>query len=270
MAFGIANIIPGVSGGTMAVITNVYDKVLSVCSLDFKAIKKNFVFIVFYGIGVVLGVGLAALGLSSLFENFYVPTQMFFTGIIVGSIPLIAKECVREKAFSKINVIPLIIGIAGMILFSFGKESTSMVMPEKITASFALTMIAFLFIAAVAMILPGLSGSMVLLMLGGYPLALSAVKNLNIPVILILCVGAGLGLVVGSRVIRVFLSRFRQGTYCVILGLVIGSVYAIFPTAEIRLDAHLIVGAVLLVVGLFVPTLMEKLGNIKGKEKTEE
>ena len=83
MAFGIANIIPGVSGGTMAVITKVYDKLLSVFSLDFKAIKKHFIFIVFYGIGAVLGVGLGAVGLSELFENFYVPTQMFFTGVIV-------------------------------------------------------------------------------------------------------------------------------------------------------------------------------------------
>ncbi len=270
MAFGIANIIPGVSGGTMAVITKVYDKLLSVFSLDFKAIKKHFIFIVFYGIGAVLGVGLGAVGLSELFENFYVPTQMFFTGVIVGSLPLIAKECVKEKPFAKINIIPLAVGIIGMVIFSLGKESSAMSMPDEITVPFALMMIAYLFIAAVAMILPGLSGSMVLLMLGVYPLALGAVKDLNIPVILILCVGAGLGLVIGSRIIKILLNKFHQGTYCVILGLVIGSVYAIFPFREIALNAQLVAGVICLAAGLVIPTIMEKLGENRENKKSGE
>ena len=148
-----------------------------------------------------------------------------------------------------------------MVIFSLGKESSAMSMPDEITGPFALMMIAYLFIAAVAMILPGLSGSMVLLMLGVYPLALGAVKDLNIPVILILCVGAGLGLVIGSRIIKILLNKFHQGTYCVILGLVIGSVYAIFPFREITLNAQLVVGVICLAVGIVIPTIMEKLGE---------
>ena len=92
IVFGVANIIPGVSGGTMMVVFGVYDKVVDVLTLKLSAIKKNIRFIVFFGIGAVIGILGFSFVITWLFDNFPVATNMFFMGLIIGSIPLIYRN----------------------------------------------------------------------------------------------------------------------------------------------------------------------------------
>ena len=87
IVFGVANVIPGVSGGTMMVVFGVYDKVVDVLTLKLSAIKKNIRFIVFFGIGAVIGILGFSFVITWLFDNFPVATNMFFMGLIIGSIP---------------------------------------------------------------------------------------------------------------------------------------------------------------------------------------
>lgn len=265
--FGIANIVPGVSGGTMAVVMKVFDKLIGIFSLDFKKIKENWKFIIFFGIGGAIGLAVAAFALKALFKTYYVPTQMFFTGVVVGSIPFIWKLTVKENKFRPINVVPLILGIVGIIALGFVQGGGSIPVDSPADIKLLVIMAVYLCIAAIAMIIPGLSGSMVLMILGGYPLALAAVTELNIKILAAMIIGAALGLVLGSRAIGFMLKKFYQGTYCIILGLIIGSVYMIFPWKEFSFNTQGIVGMVLLVVGLFVPLLMEVLGKNTGKEE---
>ena len=267
--FGIANIIPGVSGGTMAVIMKVFDRIIDILTLDFKKIKENFVFIIFFGIGAVLGIGAAALILKNLFELYFVPTQMFFTGVIMGSIPFIFKIAVtKETPMRKINIIPFIIGMVITLLPLFISDGMKTIPTDsEPTASLLIIMAIFLFIAAVAMIIPGLSGSMVLMLLGGYPLALSAVTELKFTFLIVMLLGAGLGLVAGGRLISFMLKKFHQGTYLAILGLIVGSLFSVFPFAEFSFDVQGIVGIVLFAAGLFVPFLMELLGKKFAREE---
>ena len=148
------------------------------------------------------------------------------------------------------------------------------------------------------MIIPGLSGSMVLMLLGGYPLALSAVTGgdfvdvvfeiasavgtvgltrgftgtmnvteLKFTFLIVMLLGAGLGFVAGGRLISFMLKKFHQGTYLAILGLIIGSLFSVFPFSEFSFGVQGIVGIVLLIAGAFIPFLMELLGKKFAKEE---
>lgn len=267
--FGIANIIPGVSGGTMAVIMKVFDRIIDILTLDFKKIKENFVFIIFFGIGGVSGIGAAALILKNLFEMHYVPTQMFFTGVIAGSIPFIFRIAVTEETpVKKINIIPFVCGAILTLLPLFLSEGMKTIPTDsELTVPLMIIMFIFLFISAVAMIIPGLSGSMVLMLLGGYPLALSAVTELKIPLLIVMMTGAVAGLVAGGRFISFMLKKFHQGTYLAILGLIIGSLFSVFPFAEFSFNAEGITGIILMATGFFVPFVMELAGKKFAKEE---
>ena len=268
--FGIANIIPGVSGGTMAVIMKVFDRIIDILTLDFKKIKENFLFIIFFGIGAVIGIGAAAIVLKNLFEMYFVPTQMFFTGVISGSIPFIFKIGVtKENPMRRINIIPFVIGVILTLLPLFLSENGMKAIPtdSELTAPLIALMAVYLFIAAVAMIIPGLSGSMALMLLGGYPLALSAVTELKITLLIVMFIGAVLGFIAGGRFISFLLKKFHQGTYLAILGLIIGSLFSVFPFSQFSFGTEGIIGIVLLVAGAFVPFLMELLGKKFAKEE---
>ena len=115
LVFGIANIIPGVSGGTMLVTCGCYDKVCGALALDFKEIKKNIKFLIFFGIGAVLGIiGFSNL-ITLLFDNFPTETYMFFIGLIIGSIPLIIRNATLKEKFKPICAVPFIISLALVI-----------------------------------------------------------------------------------------------------------------------------------------------------------
>ena len=100
--FGIANVIPGVSGGTMLVAFGCYDKVCGALALDFKEIRKNIKFLIFFAIGAALGI----VGFSNIitwfFENFPTETYMFFIGLILGSIPLIIRNATVKEKFKPV------------------------------------------------------------------------------------------------------------------------------------------------------------------------
>ena len=108
-ALGTAFVIPGFSGGTMAVILKIYDRLLDAISLNIEKLKKNFGFILFLVIGMAAGVFATAVGLSWLFENHPVPTALTLTGIVVGSLPMIWKEGTSESKFKPLNIIPFLI-----------------------------------------------------------------------------------------------------------------------------------------------------------------
>lgn len=118
IVFGVANIIPGVSGGTMMVVFGVYDKVVDVLTLKLSAIKKNIRFIVFFGIGAVIGILGFSFVITWLFDNFPVATNMFFMGLIIGSIPLIyrnmtvgGRKITPKCLFAFIPALALVVGM---------------------------------------------------------------------------------------------------------------------------------------------------------------
>ena len=269
IAMGIANAIPGVSGGTIAVITKIYDELLESITPNIKKLIKKMPFLLPVGIGMIIGILLAAKVLAFLFETYNVPTQLFFMGIILGSMPMIYQEAIREKKLQPINIIPFLIGAGIMIGMFFIRTDNISSVDSSLTVGNAVLFVLAAFLAAVAMIIPGISGALVMKILGAYDAAIMALNDMNIPVILLFAVGAIVGIFVAAKVISMLLKKFRKETYCIIAGLIIGSVPSVFPSG-FRFDAQGIVGIILLVVGLAVPTLSELPSKNKLKAKEND
>ena len=257
-AVGIGNAIPGVSGGTIAVVTKIFDRLIEAITPNIKKLIKNLPFLIPVGIGMVIGIFLTAVALDYLFETYNVPTQLFFMGLIVGSLPTVMLECKKERSrISPINLIPFLVGLAFMIFLLFASDGGSMFTEgAALTLRDVLVYIIMGFIAAVAMIIPGVSGSMIMKIFGVYDSIIGAVSGLEFPVLLSFGAGAVIGIFAAAGIINALMKRFRQGVYCLIIGLIVGSVPHIFP-AGFRFDAQGIVGIVLLLVGAAIPILME-------------
>lgn len=267
-ALGMAFVIPGFSGGTMAVILKIYDRLLDAISLSIEKLKKNIGFILLLGIGMALGVFATAFGLSWLFENHPVPTSLVLTGIVLGSLPAIWKECTSEHKFKPVNIIPFIIAFAVMVVMFFFEhaEMAETSAQTEFSLMLALKLAAGGFIAAVSMVIPGLSGSLMLTIMGMYETTITAVKELNFVLIAPVGIGAVIGILSGAKIISVLLKKFKQGTYSVIIGLIVGSLLTIFP-ADFSFNSEGIIGIVLGIIGFIIPVMFEKLSS--NKEETE-
>lgn len=227
---GIANSIPGVSGGTMMVIMKVFDRLMGAITLNIKKLKENFVFLLTIFIGLAIGVLLSAFVLDYCFTNFYVQTQFFFMGVVLGSLPMIYKAGTEDGKFKPVHFIPFLAGLAVIIAVTIISMNIE---PQPgssyMNAGKFIYYVVALIISAAAMIMPGLSGSLVLLILGGYHDLMQAIRDFNFAILLPAGIGIILGVVICSKAITFCLKKWKNGTYAVILGLITGSFYAIWP-----------------------------------------
>lgn len=240
---GIANIIPGVSGGTMAVILNIYDKLIqSISELRTKP-KQSITFLAPIGIGAVIAILLCSNALTYLLANQYMIINFFFIGIIIGSIPMLYKRA-SNSSKSKIikltkvptsqNFIKISPEQLPPFLSTFILMILMMLFSDKIgieeTVITTLTPISFIklflgsTISAICMIIPGVSGSFIMLLFGVYTTIITAISTLNI--ILLIPVGLGVltGILGGAKLIETVIKKHESNTYFAILGLVFGSI----------------------------------------------
>ncbi|HML45375.1 MAG TPA: DUF368 domain-containing protein [Clostridia bacterium] len=246
---GLANVIPGVSGGTMAVVFGIYPQLLALMALDVKAIAKQ----VWFFLLLAAGIGLGIVGFSQimgfLLERHPMPTNYFFIGVIVGSLPMLwhwarGNGKAPELGTSVACVLALGVMLALPLLQNVTQSQAYL---EALTPwSFARVFFGGA-LAAIAMIIPGISGSLILVILGLYATVIGAVSDFArmLPVwfglsqisgagdraIFIIPAGLGIaaGLVFGGRLVRWLLDRYPRMTYGAILGLVAGSPFAIYP-----------------------------------------
>lgn len=268
IVFGIANVIPGVSGGTMLVVFGIYDQLTEAIS-GIKAIFKNIVFLIFFGIGGAVGIlGFAAV-VTYLFQNFGVQTNMYFIGLIVGSIPLIYRMGTSESKVKPACAVPFVISIVlvvGLTVLNNYMEAANLIPAAEAVEGFSLFMTIKLlictFVAAVAMIIPGLSGSFVMMLLGVYQTVIASLslKALNFYVIIPTAVGVLLGIILGAKLISTLMKKHKLMSYSAIMGLVVGSVYAILP-AGFGFNPQTGFGFVCLLFGVLTSILVEKLGG---------
>ena len=175
-AVGVANVIPGVSGGTMAVILGVFDRMVE--ALGLKNLRKNIGFLILFGLGAGGGV-LAFSGLIKwLLEHYPTATAAVFFGLVLGSIPMIFRRA-GGRAFRPAELVPLCGGIAVMVGFMLlqnhaGAGDTAGA--QALTLPLALTLFAVCAVSTVAMILPGISGSAMLVIFGQYYTVIGAIS----------------------------------------------------------------------------------------------
>ena len=244
---GIANIIPGVSGGTIIVLLGLFDKLMKSISnifnfkIKFKDKKDDFIFIFQFMIGAAIGlVGFAKI-LEFLFISFEVQTLYWFIGLILCSLPMLKK---KELNGEKINWIFLLIGMFIIWLISYlapGETGNIVPVEELLTKNldiiYILTLVALGAISGFAMMFPGVSGSMVLLVFGWYHLFKGYVANVTtfdlkilIPLVF-MAIGIGLGIIISAFLTSYLLKNFKRNTMSLIFGLIIMSTIVIIPTS---------------------------------------
>ena len=263
-AIGVAMIIPGVSGGTLAVLLNIYDKLIGAISNILKDFKNSVKVLAPILLGAVVAVVGAYFPLKYALKHAPFPTVMLFAGLMIGSCPKTIKDGIKNgfKLLDILSVtLPLLLIIGICFIPNLGSADLSANMP--IHGYFLLILIGM--IASCALVVPGVSGSMVLLILGYYNEILDTFSMLktsfghSILVLFIFAVGIVIGFFSIAKLMKYLLGKFPRATNWAIIGFVVGSIPAIFITYNGNfpdfiynsLDtAHIAVGCVLCVLGI--------------------
>jgi len=230
---GAANVIPGVSGGTIAFITNIYEDLInSLKAFDVKAIRLllsfkikpfaehvnfQFLFVLFAGVFIsILSLGKI---LSFLFDNYPVYVWAFFFGLILASIYFVGKTVTKWNA---LTVVAVITGVVIAVIITYLNPASR----NEGTLYLFLCGV----VAMASMLLPGLSGSFVLILMGNYQLIfLEAVPDLNLRILIPVVLGSVAGFIILSRIISFLINRFRDRTIGVLTGFIMGSLLIIWP-----------------------------------------
>lgn len=231
-AIGIANVIPGVSGGTIALLLGIYERLLDSVGnffFDKNKIKERFIFIFTILIGVILGIGLFAKIIKIANEKYPEPTSFFFIGLIIASIPFLIKQYEKKKT-KFCNILFFIIGAFIVLTLMFFDKSSinSNILNENITLLYGVKLFFAGIIAAGTMVIPGVSGSFLLILLGEYYNILNFIDKKMILPLFIFAIGAGIGILLFSKIISLFLTKYKDATMSFIIGLVIASIFKIF------------------------------------------
>ena len=284
ICMALADSVPGVSGGTIAFILGFYDRFIgSINDLIYEKGEKRkeaFIFLVKLGVGWVCGMIAAVLVLSTAFQTHIYFVSSLFMGFIIASIPLILKQERDSFAGRYGNVVFVIIGaviVAGITLFNQSSFVTG-VQFDKLSIPLAIYIFIAGMIAISAMFLPGISGSTLLLIFGLYLPVISGIKEflrLNLAVFPGLCI-FGFGVIAGAlsvvKGIKICLDKFRPQTMYTILGLMIGSLYAIAmgpTTLDVPQEALSIhnFSFVAFIIGIAVVVGLQLMGNRKESVK---
>lgn len=281
----LADSVPGVSGGTVAFIMRFYDRFIgSIDSLVFGTMKERkaaLKYLIRLGIGWAVGMGMAVLALSALFENHIYMVSSLFIGFIAGAIPLIVKE---EKESMKQVSKGLLFGVLGVavvagITWANGKMGNTVMNLSQFSVFTATKLFVIGMIAISAMFLPGISGSTLLLIFGAYIPVITAVKGLlslhvsYLPNLIFFGFGVLTGAVGVVKIIKICLEKYRPQMVYLIVGMMIGSFYAIMmgpttldvPKAALGIADFNIIAAV---VGAALVLGMQKIKERGEKEET--
>jgi len=241
MVIGVANIIPGVSGGTMAVSMGIYDKLISSITNLKKDFKNSIKFLLPLLVGMALSIATLAFVIRFLFDEYPLQTNFLFIGLIIGGLPGMLKK-VKGAKVTVGNIIPFILFFAIVVGFALIGDVESAASADL---SFGVMNITILFgvgvIAAATMVIPGVSGSMILMLLGYYKPVIGAVSDFikavfkfnmtgileGIGILLPFGLGVLVGIFVIAKMIEIVFSRWPMIAYFAIIGLIVASPIAI-------------------------------------------
>ena len=257
MIIGVANIIPGVSGGTLMIILGLYEEVIDTISHFFKNFKKNLKFIIPLAIGMVLSILLLSKLISLCLDKYPFPTTLFFVGLILGGIPLIWKKTSAAK--KKIsNWVVFLITFSIVVTFAFLKSGDFVVDFNSLTPFGYIVLFIIGMVSAATMVIPGISGSFVLMLLGYYEPIVNTIKDLtnfsllghNILILAPFGIGILVGIVLVAKLIEYLLKKYPVKTYYGVLGFVLASLVAIIkPMFGMTPSIIEIVVSIILLVG---------------------
>lgn len=268
MVVGLANVIPGVSGGTMMVSMGIYDRLILVLTHFVKKFKEAVMLVLPLGIGMVLAIALFSKIFSEvLFPNYPLQTNLFFIGLIIGGLPVIYKKVKGKKtgigsilAFAIFFVL-----VVGMAMMGEGVDAGADV---SLSIGNMVKLFVVGIIAAATMVIPGVSGSMVMMILGYYNTIIDtinalidALRTFDITGIIACCtvlvpfgIGAVVGIVAVAKLVEFILKKYSQIAYWAIIGLIVASPFAILLMMEVGTVGivEIVTGVIMLAVGFFI------------------
>ena len=267
MVIGIANIIPGVSGGTMMVAMGIYDKLIHCITHIFKEFKKSVLFLLPIAVGMVIAVVGSSFGIEMLFEKFPMQTNLLFVGLVIGGLPAIWKK-VKGKSIRSGHLLVFLVFLAFVVGMAFLGETDGKAADVSFTLINVLKLFGIGVIVSATMVIPGVSGSMVLMLLGYYNTIISAISDFfralaafdmdGILVGIGILAPFGIGVVIGvlaiAKLIEFIFNKFSLYAYWAIIGLIVASPIAIIAKAGPLsfTVVNIVTSLVALCVGTFV------------------
>lgn len=258
---GIANIIPGVSGGTLALTLGIYERFIGAISHFFSNLKENIKFLLPIAIGLCLAILSMSCVIDYSYEHFPIPTTLFFVGLVIGGIPMLYHKVKGKKEGKQISSwIILLMTFSLVIVMAFADQlfgTTAKVNLKGLDLWGYIILFFVGMIAAATMVIPGVSGSLVLMLLGYYYPILKVVKSLtkfenlgeNIMIAGIFGVGVLVGIVLISKIIEFLLKKFETKTYYGVLGFIFASILAI-PISTYNEVENLVFSAPQILIGI--------------------
>lgn len=238
---GASMTLPGISGGTTAIILNIYDRLIKAVSGFFSPktlvenLKKNFLFLAIFGVSAVLGLMTLSKLLLFVTEKFPLPMHFLFMGAVIGSLPMLVKKTGIKKISPRV-LISALVGLAAVFIIDLipplSSEATNL--SNGIGISELLTFLISGIVLAFALILPGISFSHMLLVMGIYETFYEALGSLNIPFLAVIGISLLIGIALLIKILDVSMEKYPEIAYSMILGFVIGSLkdlYIGLPTA---------------------------------------
>ncbi|MDV2582757.1 DUF368 domain-containing protein [Alkalibacillus haloalkaliphilus] len=261
VAVGMTEAVPGVSGSTVAMILAIYEKLIyNLSLLSTKHRKEALPFLVPFGVGMVVGFALSIVTIHLLLTHFRAPTLIFFVGIIVGFLPVLWQEGVKQakRDYRLIDYIVMILFITVVVVASLFSDFNQIELTALAANDVIFLMVAG-FVASTALVLPGISGALMLTILGIYELATASLVQMHWPVIFSIGIGIIAGVLFMSRLIQYLLNHYTQSTYAAMVGLVAGSIFAIFNTLSwVEVEQHFILSIVSGLLGFIVVSAMTR------------
>ncbi|GBZ02950.1 integral membrane protein [Staphylococcus aureus] len=236
-AMGTSDLVPGVSGGTIALLLGIYNQfIASISGIFSRRFWPSFTFLIPIIIGMLLAMGSLSNLFNYLLSQHHIPTMFFFGGLIIGIVPYLLKISNYKTSFTTKHYMMVIAGIAILIVITLMNNGDKHA-GETLTLSTGLIIKYFIagMCASSAMLLPGISGSFMLLVFGVYGtvmLAISEVVKLNfagLPILLAVGFGVLAGFIISSKIIQYFLTHHKLMNFALIIGFVVGSLFAVFP-----------------------------------------
>ena len=259
---GAGAIVPGVSSGVLCVIFGIYEKLLDAVLNFFKDIKQNIKFLFPIALGVGIGVLLFSNILNYLLYEFPVQTKSIFIGLIIGTIPSLVKEVNEKETFKPQNVIYLLIALAIGIV--------TVMLENKLYISSNIEDMSFMYfvmcgaIMSLGIVVPGVSSTIILMLLGVYSVYLQSIANLYFPVLIPMGVGLILGSIIVMKLTKRLLEKYYGKTFYVIIGFTIGSIFVLLPQGMSLIETMLCVLCVFL--GVYISRIPDAIKNFRGSK----
>lgn len=258
---GIANIIPGVSGGTLAMTMGIYEDIIKSISSILKTPKKSLKLLLYLGIGAALSILILSKLLNYTLTNYAFATTLFFIGLIVGGFPLLLKKAKGHKV-SLGYLLSFLSTTSLVIILRLLQTTENTVSLNNISLFTIIILLLVGMLAASTMVIPGVSGSFVLMLIGFYKPILNTISNItkinllghNLLILVPFGIGVLLGIVITAKLIEYLLKKYEIYTYYGIYGFILSSILVLILNVYNKATGipEVVIGIILVLLGTFI------------------